>query len=164
MWKVKTGEQAPFWCMLLVFTQADLQCFMPPIIVCQAKYYSQDLHFNITLDWIFHHIPYGYMDRYRWLKSMTQFSNVCSVSPFKNKIIFFGGHDSHFYHLTLIHMEQRNIQPFVIKSGKLESILNQVKSEWMLKYGTTKMLPHHMKSIFVVFWDAFKVSDGTFIS
>ena len=29
---------------------------------------------------------------------------------------------------------------------------------WMLKYGTTKMLPNHMTSILVEAWDAFKVS------
>ena len=46
MWKVQTGEQAPFWFTLLVFTWADGKCFMPPIIVHQAKQYSQDLHFK----------------------------------------------------------------------------------------------------------------------
>ena len=37
MWKVETGEHAPIWCTLLVFTQADEQCFMPHVIVNQAK-------------------------------------------------------------------------------------------------------------------------------
>ena len=55
MWKVQTGEWAPFWCTLLVFTRADGQYFMPPIIVQQAKEYSQYSHYNIPLDWIAHH-------------------------------------------------------------------------------------------------------------
>ena len=71
MWKVQNGERASSWCTLLVFTQADGKCFMPPIIVHQAKDCSQDLHYNIPLDWIVHHTPYGYMDRDGWLKSMT---------------------------------------------------------------------------------------------
>ena len=40
MWKVKTGEQSPLWCTLLVFTQSGGKCLIPPIIVHQAKYYS----------------------------------------------------------------------------------------------------------------------------
>ena len=60
-------------------------------------------------------------------------------------------------------MEHQNIQPFVLKAGnsandhindngqntKLKYLYNEVKSVWMLKYGTTKMLPHHMNSILV---------------
>ena len=38
-----------------------------------------------------------------------------------------------------------------------------MKSESVLQYGTAKMLPHHMKSILVREWDAFKVSAGKFI-
>ena len=36
--KVKIGKRALFWCTLIVFTQADRRCFMPPIIVHQSKY------------------------------------------------------------------------------------------------------------------------------
>ena len=50
MLKAQTGERAPFWCTLLFFTQADRKLFMPPVVVCQAKEYSQDLHHNIPLD------------------------------------------------------------------------------------------------------------------
>ena len=37
MWKVQTGERAPLLCTLLVFTRADGQCFMTPVIVHQDK-------------------------------------------------------------------------------------------------------------------------------
>ena len=74
-------------------------------------------------------------------------------------------------------MEHRNIQPFVLEEG--ESVndqpsdndmnaklkyYNEVKSMWMLKYWTTKLLPHYMNSILVEAWDAFKVSaiDGNY--
>ena len=94
--KVQTEEREPLWCTLLVFIWTDGKWFVPPVIVHQAKDYSQDLHYNVPLDWIVHHTPSGYMDRDGWLKSMNQFSNVCSLSPVKNKIMFFDGHGIHF--------------------------------------------------------------------
>ena len=117
MWKVKTGERAPLWCTLLVFTRSDGKCFMPPVIVHQAKEYYQDIHHNIPLDWTVHHTTSGYMDRYGWLKVMTQLSNICVASPVKNQIIFFDGHDSHFDDCALTKTQSKNIQPFILKSG-----------------------------------------------
>ena len=35
--KVQTGERAPLWCTLLVFTQADGECFMTTVVFHQAK-------------------------------------------------------------------------------------------------------------------------------
>ena len=117
MWKVQIGEQATFKCTLLVFTQVDGKCFMPHIIVHQAKYFSQDLHYNTPLDWVIHHTTSGYMDRDRWLKSMTQFSKVCGAYPFNNQKLLFDGHNSHFDDGTLRQMMCKNVQPFLIKSG-----------------------------------------------
>ena len=37
------------------------------------------------------------------------------------------------------------------------------KAAWMLKYGTTKFLPHHMNYVLVEVWEDFKVSDGNII-
>ena len=73
---------------------------------------------------------------------MTQFSNVCGASPVNNKILFFGGHDSHFDGRALRHTDYQEIQPFVPKVGdstnnqpsdngphsKLNSLYNEVKS------------------------------------
>ena len=36
IWKYQTGEREPFWCTALIFTRADVQCFIPPMIVQQA--------------------------------------------------------------------------------------------------------------------------------
>ena len=148
MLRVQTGYQDPFLCMLLLFTWVYGQCFMPPIIVHQSNEYSEDPHFNISLDSAFHHTPSGYMDRYEWLKSMTKLSNVCVASPVDNKIIFFNGHDSHFE--DHLYMDNQNIQPFILKSvesinnhpndngpnSKLKSLYNEVNFVLMLKYGT----------------------------
>ena len=116
MWKVQTGERAPFWCALLVFTRADGKCFMPPVIFHQAKEYSQDIHHNIPLYWTVHHTSSGYMDRDGWLKAMTQFSNICGASPVNNQILFFDGHDIHFDNRALTQMQSKNIQPFILKA------------------------------------------------
>ena len=90
---------------------------MPPVIVHQAKEYSQDLHHNIPLDWTVHHTSSGYMDKDGWLKAMTQFSNICVASPINNQILFFYGHDSHFGDLALTQIQSKNIQPFILKAG-----------------------------------------------
>ena len=96
MWRVKTVYRASFWCMSLVFTSSDGKCIMPPIIVHQSKEYSEELHFNVPLDWTVYHITSGYMDRDGWIKPMTLLSNVCVTSPVNNQIVLFGGHDIHF--------------------------------------------------------------------
>ena len=74
-------------------------------------------------------------------------------------------------------MEHQNIQPFILKTGnyvndqpngngpnyKLKHLYNDVKSTWMIKYGTTKFLSHHTKSILVESWGTFKGSAGNII-
>ena len=51
------------------------------------------------------------------LKAIPKFSNVCGSSPVNNQIIFFDGHDSHFNARALRHIQFRNSQHFVLKSG-----------------------------------------------
>ena len=88
---------------------------MPPIILHQAKECSHDIHYNIPLEYIVNHTPSGYMDRYGWLKSMTQFSNVCGASPVNNKILFFDGYGSHFDDDAPWQVMGKNTQSFVLK-------------------------------------------------
>ena len=45
----------------------------------------------------------------------------------------------------------------------MKSPYKAVKVSWMMKYGTTKRLPHHMNSILVQARDAFKVYSGNII-
>ena len=109
--KARTGECAPLWCTLHVFTQADGQCFMTPVVVHQAKEYSQDIHQNIPLEWEVHHTPYGYMDRDGWFKAMVKLSNICGASPVSNQILFFNGHNSHFDNLSLTQTQSKKSSP-----------------------------------------------------
>ena len=117
------------------------------------------------------------MDRDGWLKSMTQFSNICGASPVNNQILLFDGHDSHFDDRALTQMRIKNIQPFILEAGdsindhpndngpnsKLKALYNILKAKWILKYGTTRFQPHHMNSVLVETWEAFKVSYGNII-
>ena len=151
---------------------------MPPIVLHQAKEYSQDIHHSIPLEWEFHHTRSGYMDRDRWLKTMTQFSNICGASPVSNKILLFGGHDSHFNDCALTKTTGENIQPFVLKAGdsinkqsngngpnsKLKALYKTSRAEWILKYGTLPLQPHHMNSVLFETWEAFKLSAVDIIS
>ena len=71
-------------------------------------------------------------------------------------------------------MEHQNIQTLILKEGKffrnqtndngpnekLTSHYNEVNYVWIMKYVTKTFLPHHMISLFVEVWGAFKVSSG----
>ena len=108
---------------------------------------------------------------------MTQFSNICGAYPVNNQILFYDGHDSRFDDRALTQMQSKNIHPFILKAGDsinaqpndngpnltLKALYNISKAKWMLKYGTTRFQPHHMNSVPVEAWDAFKVSYGNII-
>ena len=146
---MQTGERAPLWCTLLVFTRYDGKWFVPPIIFHKAKEYSQDTQYNIILDLIIHHKPSGYMDKYGWLKYMTWFYNVCGTSLINNQILLFDGHAIHLYNGALREIRWKKNQPFVLTydnsiyyqpndngpNAKLKSLYNVSKIVWMLKYG-----------------------------
>ena len=90
---------------------------------------------------------------------------------------WFDNNDRHFDDHEIIHMDHQNSQPFTLKLGesvnnqtndngpneKLKSHYNELKSVWILKYGTTKFLPQNTNSILVEAWDACKVSSGRVI-
>ena len=117
------------------------------------------------------------MDRDGWLKSMTQFSNICGASPVNNQILFFDGHDINFGDHSLTKIQSKNFQPFILKAGDsindqpndngpnstLKALYNITKAKWMLKYGITRFQPHRMSYVLVEAWDAFKVSYGNII-
>ena len=97
---------------------------------------------------------------------MTLFSDICGASPVNKQILFFDGQDIHFDDHDLTQMQSKNIQPFILKAGdsinnqpnengpnsKLKALYNRLKAKWMLKYGTTRLQPHHMNSVLVETW------------
>ena len=74
-------------------------------------------------------------------------------------------------------MQSKNIQPFILKVGDsindqpndngpnltLKDLYNISKANRILKYGTTRFQPHHMKYVLVEAWGAFNVSSGNII-
>ena len=54
MWKAQTGERAPFWVTLLLFTRADGQCFIPPMVIHQSSEHTYNYNLYIPSDWIVH--------------------------------------------------------------------------------------------------------------
>ena len=118
------------------------------------------------------------MDRDRYLKAMTQFSNIGGTSPINNQILFLNGHDSHFGDRSIIQIQSKNIHTLILKAGepineqpnyngpnsKLNALYIILKDKWMLKYGNTRFQPHHMNSILVETWEAFMVSASNIIS
>ena len=87
---------------------------------------------------IFHHTPYGYLNRDGWIRSTTQFSAVCGASTIKNKSTLFNGHDSHVGDHALRFMVDQNTQPFFLKpddliclsyTGKVQGWLGQTRGD-----------------------------------
>ena len=150
---------------------------MTHIVFHQAKEYSQYLHHNIPSDWKVHHTPSGYMARDGWIKAITQLSNICGTYPVNNQILFFDGQDSQFDDCALTQIQSKKINPFILKAGdsindqtnengpnsKLKALYNISKAKWMLKYVTMRFQPHHMNSVLIESWEAFKVSHGNII-
>ena len=148
-----------------------------PSLCTKKREYSQDLNLNNPLYWIVRHPPSAHMDRDGWLKSMTQFTTVYGTSTINNKIIFFGGHGSHFDDHALSYIQEKYIQPFVLNSGysgndhpngnepnvKLKSHYNDGNVSWMLKYGMAQFLYLHMNSLLMEEWDAFRISARSII-
>ena len=77
--------------------------------------------------------------------------DICGTSSVNNQIILFYVNDSYFYYCALSYMEERYIQPFILKAGesgnyhtndngpnaKLKSHYNYSKESWILKYRMT---------------------------
>ena len=117
IWKYQTGERPPFWCTALIFTRADGQCFMSPMIVHQSENYTQDLNWNLHSDWLVHNTPSGYMDRDGRMKAMRLFSRTCGASNMNPQVLFFDGHESHFNYRATYIIISHHISPFILKAG-----------------------------------------------
>ena len=117
IWKSQTWERDPFWCNSLIFTRADGQCFMPPMIVHQLENYTQDLHWNLPSDWLVHNMSSGYMDKYGWMNAMSLFSRACIYSNINQQVLLFDSHDRHVDDRSTNIILSHHISPFILKVG-----------------------------------------------
>ena len=98
--------------------------------------------------------------------------------PYQQSKRILDGYDIQFYDRAIIHMDHQNIQPLILKAGdsindqpkdnglnsKLIFLYNEVKYAWIIKYGMTKLLPHHMNYSLVESRDDFKALTGKVIA
>ena len=89
----------------------------PLVMVHQSTHYTKYIHYNIPSDWVVHNSLSGYMDRIGWHKSMAHCPSMCFSSPFNHQMIFYDGHDSHFYDSVLNILRSHNNQSFILKAG-----------------------------------------------
>ena len=123
IWKPQTGEISPFWFTALIFTSADGQCLMPPVIVHQAENYTQDLHWNLPSDWLVYNTLSVYMDRYGWMKTLSLFIRTCGDSKLNPQVLLCDVHDSQFDDRATHILQSHHISPFILRYG--ESTNNQ---------------------------------------
>ena len=174
IWKVQTGERAPFWVTLLLFTRADGACFVPPVVVHQAAELTAAHQLNIPSDWIVHCTKSGYMDRDGWFKSILKFVRICGAYETNINILTFDGHDSHWDADALDHMANNFVQPFLLKAGdsttdqpndngfnaKCKSVYAEEKAKWDETFLTTTYTPPMMNMVLVSMWERLVVESG----
>ena len=174
MWKAQTGERAPFWVTLLLFTRADGQCFIPPVVIHQAAELTAEHCLHIPSDWIVHATKSGYMDRDGWFKAMRQFVKLSGAHGTNINVLTFDGHDSHWDSDALDYAADNFVQTFFLKAGdsttdqpndngfnaRCKSIYNEEKSKWDQKLLTTRYTPSMMNQVLVATWKRLKVDSG----
>ena len=133
------------------------------MIFHQETNYTQDIHWNLPSDWLFHNTASVYIDRDVWMKAISLFGRTCVTSKINPQVLFFGGHDSHFDDRATHLLQSHHISPFILKAGnstnyhpndnvpnlKLKRYYNIAKFKWKKQHGTTKFTPFHMKSVLV---------------
>ena len=175
--KFQTEERYPFRCTGMIFTRADGQCFMPPVIVHQAENCTQDLHWNLPSDWLFHNMPLVYMNRGGQMKAMSLFSRTCGASKINPQVLLFDVHDSHFDDRSTHLLWSQNTPPFILKSGdstndypndngpnlNLKKYYGIAKLKWQRQHGTMKFTPTHTSSVIVDIWHSFQQKPASVI-
>ena len=117
MWKAQTRERAPFWVTVLLFTRADGQCFIPPVLVHQAAELTAEHCLNLLPDWIVHATKSGYMDRDCWFKAIIQFVKLSGAQETNINALTFDGYDAHWDLDALDYAADNYVQSFFLKDG-----------------------------------------------
>ena len=115
------------------------------------------------------------MDCDGWHKSMSHFTSMCCSSPLNTQVLFYDGHDRHFYDRALDILSRHNIQYFILKAGdylhdqpnhngpnmRLNNLYCNASMNWMRHYGTVKFTPPHMNYFLIEIREALKLSSAT---
>ena len=98
---------------------------------------------------------------------ISHFSIIYGTSHLNNKILFYGGHVSHFEDNYIKNIRGGYIHPLVLKDGyygnnkpnkngpdgKVKKLYNKAKDNWHQYFRTMKSNPSHMDYILVSAWD-----------
>ena len=140
----------------------------------QSTHNTQDIHYNIPSDWVFHNSPSVYMDRDGWHKSMAHFSSMCFSSHLNSQVLFYDGHGIHFDNRSLNMICRHNIQYFILKSCdyvhdhpndkcpnmKLNIFYGNSRMNYTRHHGTLNFSPPHINYFLVETWKDFKLSSA----
>ena len=103
------------------------------------------------------------MYRDGWHKYISHFASMCCSSPLNHQVLFYDGHDIHFYYRALDILRRHNIQYFILNVGdsvhdhqndnvlntKLNNLYGNERMNWMRHHGTLKFTPVRMNSVLV---------------
>ena len=143
---------------------------MTPVIIHKAENYTQDLHWNLPSDWLFHNTALGYMDMYGWMKAMSIFSRNYGTSKLNPQVLLFDLLNSHSNERATHLLLSYHISPFILKAGdsnndqtndngtklKLNRYYGIAKVKWHRQHGTIKFTPAHMNYVLVYMWHLFQ--------
>ena len=166
IWRIHTGERAPFWCTYSIFTHAGGKCFTPTVIVYQSTHYIKYLHYNTPSDLVVHNSLSGYIYFNGWIKSMSHFSSICFPSTLNIQGIFYDGHVRNIDDRKLNIIWSHHIQDFILEAGdcvhyqpnnngpnlKLNNLYGNKIINWIRNNGSPKFTSARMNSFLVETW------------
>ena len=140
---------------------------MLTVIVHQAENYTQDIHWNLSSDWIVHNTPSVYMNRDGHMKAMRILSRTCGASKSNQQVLLFDGHEIHFNDRATHLVRYHHIYPFILKAGdytnyqpndngtnlKLNIYDGIAKLKFQRQHGNMKFTPAHMNYFLVDMWN-----------
>ena len=121
VWKIVQGERAPFSCMLLLFTCANGQCFIPSVVIHQRCYFTSDLLLYLPDYWLVLSTPSGYIYWDGWLQPCRMFVKLSGACPTKIQALFFNRYNVHWDATALDYLSNNNVRDFFFKSNDSEN-------------------------------------------
>ena len=166
IWRICADERATIRCNVIFFTCTNGEVFIPPVLVHHISHYTQYLHYSISRYWLVRNLQSGYMDLDRWIKSMARLFSMCVSYTLNPQILFYDGHDRHFWYWALNVLCSQHIQAFVHISVdsthdhpnynfpifNLNHIFFNSQINWMSKNVTLEFTICQMNNVMVEIW------------
>jgi len=175
LWRVSTGEHAPFWVTLFFFTRCDGQMPIPPCIIHESATVSEFFAMHLPEDWTIHCTKSGYNDRDGMLKIARSFLDNCQKQ--RPLYIILDGHESHFCADALDLLANDHVYVFFLKSADSEndqlndngpnlsitSCYAHAVADWLNRNPGVPYNPAFFNQVIVQAWDSFAAESGPII-